>query len=693
MLVSMIGQWGHVFAAVTFVVLVLWQAQRWFTSRAGLPLMIAGLLTVIWALVFALMGPYSGMSWLIESLRDFGWLCFMAMLWRGDRSGKGNFAAIRMLYGVVFAVILARGVSDLLPLLLGQTQRLLETAFYTSALLRMISAVGSLVLVHNLYNAITAKTRIAVRLPIISLSIMWAYDLNLDTITYLSHSVPVELLALRGPIVGVLALPFALGTMRSHETPVTLSRTATFQSLSLIGIGAYLIIMVGGSAVLALIGPHYVRFFQVSFAFLSASAALILMPNERVRAWVRVMLSKHFFQHRYDYRAEWLRFTNTLGRPPERAAALNERAIKAVADITESSGGLLLVPEAGGGLLLDARWNWADIDLPAQVANADTISYFETTGRIFELDDVRRNAVTPEEAEVIPDWLVNTAKAWAVVPLIHFDRLAGLVILDRPLLNRDLDWEDFDLLRVAGRQVASYLAEAKGQEALSDVQHFDEFNRRFAFIMHDIKNLVSQLSLVTRNAERHISNPAFQRDMLATLDNSTRRMNDLLARLSQHNNGRAEEPQIIVLRETADAVVAPRRAVHPVIISGDSGLVALADPTRLEQALAHLVQNAIEASGPSDPVTVHIEVAEGQPVIRVIDAGSGMSNDFILTQLFKPFTSTKKGGFGIGAYEARALVQAMGGRLSVKSRLGRGCTFTIALPSAINQPQQQDIAA
>ena len=144
------------------------------------------------------------------------------------------------------------------------------------------------------------------------------------------------------------------------------------------------------------------------------------------------------------------------------------------------------------------------------------------------------------------------------------------MILERPPIARMLDWEDFDLLRVVGRQVASYLAEARGQEALSDAQRFEEFNRRFAFIMHDIKNLVSQLSLVTRNAERHADNPEFRADMIVTLKNSTARMNDLLARLSQHNKARPEEPRAVALQPIAEAIAKAKRAAHPVVVSGTS---------------------------------------------------------------------------------------------------------------------------
>src|SRR3546814_13854417 len=79
------------------------------------------------------------------------------------------------------------------------------------------------------------------------------------------------------------------------------------------------------------------------------------------------------------------------------------------------------------------------------------------------------------------------------------------------------NWEDFDLLRTVGQQAASYIAEAQSQSALADAEKFEEFNRRFAFIMHDIKNLVSQLSPVARNAERHADKPEFRADMVATL--------------------------------------------------------------------------------------------------------------------------------------------------------------------------------
>ena len=257
------------------------------------------------------------------------------------------------------------------------------------------------------------------------------------------------------------------------------------------------------------------------------------------------------------------------------------------------------------------------------------------------------------------------------------------MVLARPPLARALDWEDFDLLKVAGSQAASYLAEARAVAALGDAQRFDEFNRRFAFIIHDVKNLVSQLTLVARNAERHADNPEFRADMVATLKDSCGRMNELLARLSQHHGGRADPVRPTALLPLVERVAARFRE-PPVVVQGDAGIVASIDPARFEQLLGHLIQNAAEASPPTEPVTVAVADAADGVTVAVIDRGCGMTPAFIRDSLFRPFTSSKPGGFGIGAFEARQLATAMDGRIHVASREGEGSRFTIRFPHSID---------
>jgi putative PEP-CTERM system histidine kinase len=681
-MIAFVTPWSHGLAALLFAALAVWQVQR---PRGGMQrrsLALAFAATALWAVVVAVEGPEAVFARFAEGGRNLTWLAFMlSLLVRGQ--GDERRPTIVALYVVLAVVIVGQSVVEILIPGFAGSPRVLDAVFYILLLLRMTVAIGALVLVHNLYTAAAPEARWGIRLPMIALAAMWTFDLNLYTVAYLSHELPLELFAIRGGVMALLVPMFALGSRRNGRWRMRLSRAATFQSLSLMAIGGYLMAMVIVARTLELAGGNYVQLAQVTVALGMVLMAFALAPSARLRAWLKVKLLKHLFQHRYDYRAEWLRFTDTLGRPGEGAAPLDERVVKAIADITESPGGLLLLPDESGGLMTAARWNWKTIDAPLHAVDAALARHCEATGRIMEFDALRQGRESlAGEAALIPDWILAEPRAWVAVPLVHIDRLVGIVLLERPLVDRMLDWEDFDLLRVAGRQVASYLAEARGQEALSEAKRFDEFSRRFAFIIHDIKNLVSQLSLVARNAERHADNPEFRADMVATLRNSVEKMNELLARLSQHNKSRAEEPRPLALKALIDAVAMPKRGLHPIRVGGRSDIIALADPVRLEQAIGHLVQNAIDASAPGEPVCIGIERQGLEAVIEILDRGVGMDAEFVRTRLFKPFASTKDGGFGIGAFEARTLVSAMGGRLEVESREGEGSRFSIVLPVA-----------
>ena len=673
--------WSHGLAAILFAVLTIWQLQR---PRGGVQsrmLALAFTATALWAVAVAVEGPAALFARIAESGRNLVWLGFMLGLLSRDE-GDERRPAIVALHVVLAVVIL--GQSALESLWSGFAgARGLDAFSHLILLLRMTTAIGALVLVHNLYTAAAPEARWGIRLPMIALAAMWTFDLNLYTVTYLGSQLPEELFALRGVTMTLLAPLFALASRRNARWRMRLSRAATFQTLSLMAIGGYLALMVIAARALELAGGDYIQLGQATVVVGMSVLAVALLPSGRARAWLKIKLIKHLFQHRYDYRTEWLRFTDTLGRPGEGAAPLDERVVKAIADITESTAGLLLLPEEGGGLQPSARWNWRTLEAPLHAADAIFARHCETTGRIIEIDALRRGHESlPGEAALLPPWMREEPAAWVAVPLVHIDRLVGVVLLGRPLIDRMLDWEDFDLLRVAGRQAASYLAEARGQEALSDAKRFDEFSRRFAFVIHDIKNLVSQLSLVARNAERHADNPEFRADMIATLRNSVDRMNDLLARLSQHNRSRAEEPRPTAIKALVDAIAAGRRAAHPIRVFGRGDIIALADPARLEQAIGHIVQNAIDASPPGEPVCITIGRRGIEAVIEILDRGTGMDAEFVRTRLFKPFASTKDGGFGIGAYEARTLIAAMGGRLDVESREGEGSRFSIILPIA-----------
>ena len=665
--------WSHALAALLFAGVALSRLRDAGTALPRLTFVVALGTTALWALAVAGIGAIDIVTRIAEAARNLAWLGFMYALVRRDRSGSEH-RAVAIIYGVVALVVLTATALALVEEAVGATvaPQLAEVRI----VLRMMVAIGALLLVHHLYGAVVPRARGGIRLVVLALAAMWGVDLLLYATAYATGSWSGALIAGRGIVVALAAPVFAIAVQRNGDWTLQLSRTVAWQTLSFAATLLYAAAMLAATSVIASLSGGDARLWQTAFVFGSTAAGLTLLSSPWAKAWAKVKVAKHFFRHRYDYRAEWIRFTDTLGKP-DGAAPLDQRIVKAVADLTDSPAGLLLVPD-GTGLGVGAGWNW---EAPSASASAELATYLSAHGRIVELDAVRGETADPTDAASVPVWMLDSG-GWVLVPLVHLDRLQGAILLARPPVDRALDWEDFDLLRIAGRQVASYLAEARAQEALAEAERFDEFNRRFAFILHDIKNLVSQLTLTARNAERHADNPEFRADMVATLQDSAGRMNDLLARLSQHHRARAEDLRAVELLPLAERVAARRRTQHPIAVVGTAGLLAQADAARLEQVLGHLLQNAIEASPPHEPVTIALSASGKAVSLAVVDQGCGMSPTFLRDSLFKPFVSSKPGGFGIGAFEAKQLVEAMGGSVAVDSREGDGTVFRVTLPAA-----------
>jgi putative PEP-CTERM system histidine kinase len=672
---------GYFVSAIAALLLSGWL----FTHRARLGIAsgataTALAVTAMWS-VSVVADTHGAMTGnLLFGLAGLAWLWALYRLFAQD----GRHATLAPIRPVVVAV----GFVGLLqlPLLFAEAGTHgfeAEALLRAEMALRLLFCVGALVLVHNLYVGASSPNRETLRWPAAALGLFWVYELNYDTIAYLSSGVPVVLEGLRGWVPFAMVCLLSLGAMaRDRGQVFRPSRSFAFQSFSLLLIGAYFAVMIVVFQGLTAIGSDFVRLAQLTFIAVASALALIVLPSRRLRGWLRVTTAKHLFQHRYDYREEWLRFTRTMGRAGPGALPLRERVVQAVADVTDSPGGILLAFGDEAGMALQARWQWRGGPVPAHAMGEAGAQFYADTQFILDLDHWRsgRRGGVPDVA--VPAWLATEPNAWAIVPLLHYERLLGIVVLARPSHSRTLDWEDFDLLRVIGRQLASYLAEEASQDALGEARRFDEFNRRIAFVMHDIKNLASQLSLLARNSEKHADKPEFRADMLVTLKSSTEKLNALLARLGRYGGQGSEAVRPVVVASLLRDLAERYRTKHPVIVIEACDCSVSAQPEALEQALLHLVHNAVEASAEDQPVMLQA-VREGNNVaIEIVDTGAGMTPEFVRTTLFKPFHSSKPGGFGIGAFEAREMIRAMGGRLAVESHEGLGTRFTVRLPLA-----------
>jgi putative PEP-CTERM system histidine kinase len=672
---ALIGFWSHALAAFLFAALMIWRLGD--AARQPGQRLLAGAfgITACWAWLAAV-APTDSVLTFAESARNLLWV---SLLYSLSGAGEDRQHGLRLVYAAVAGVIGLQFIGDALQLISPS-----DTLAQTGLVLRITTAAGALVLVHNIYGQAAPASRSHIRFAMLGLALLWIYDLNLYTVLYYRSASATRLMEWRGLAVAAAAPLFALAARSGGAWRVRLSRAATFQSLSLLAICAYFALMAILATALRGTGVDWSSSLMVGALAVMTVGAMVIIPSARARGWVKIKLAKHLFEHRYDYRTEWLRFTETLGRAGPDAPPLSERIVKAFADIVDAPGGLLLVGDGGRGLSVATTLSWPGGN-PGEDAldeSTDFWTQFEARERVLEFEGLRQGWASAEDkALAVPEWLLGEPSAWAAIPLLHQQRLVGLVLLAAPEYRRQLDWEDFDLLRTAGNQAASSLAEALGQEALSHAQRFEEFNRRFAFILHDIKNLVSQLSLLARNAERHADNPEFRADMVATLKSSVGKMNELLMRLAPQSQSRVQRVEPQPLRPILSAAIATKRRDRQVNLLGDASLSALVDTAALEQAVGHLLQNALDASS-EEPVSVRVDTDGPNVSIAISDKGVGMDGDFVRNRLFQPFASTKPGGFGIGAFEARSLINAMGGRMSVDSRPGKGTTFTILLPAA-----------
>ena len=629
-----VGFLSHLIAALGFAALAISVIAQRVPNSGNIWLVIAALTTAAWAGDFVLATRFGGVYVALlspaETLRTAAWIGFLVALlrtsWALDARLSSSFV-IASAIGFVTAMQLGLDLVDFVHAGASLHARPLVAALFVVG--RLTVAISGLVLIHNLYVNAEPGSRTGIRLLCIGLAGFFGYDLNLYTIEFLLGAESADLFNIRGA-VDVLTVPLLLLSARqAWVARVQVSRQVVFNTVSMSIIGGYLIAMALLAYGLRLVGGDWGRLLQITFLFATALLGLLVAALPRFRAVLRLQIAKNFFAYRYDYRTEWLRFIKTVSEIDAVSGGLPERVVEAVACVVDSPGGALFAPGDDGGFDVLAKWNWRNFAGSAVAADGDLAAFLGSRQRIVDLDELR-GGTGDYDGLAVPAWAIGDRGAWLIVPLLHLDSLRGFIVIERTLARRTLNWEDFELLRTLGRQAASYIAEASVQAELDEAGKFDEFNRRFAFIMHDIKNLVSQLSLVARNAERHADNPAFRADMVATLQGSVGKMNDLLARLAQRTTGRPEHGEAVDLALLLAELVSVKSRQHAALTltaDGDRHFVT-GDPARFEALFGHLIQNAIDASAADAPIVVDLRHEVATAVVAVADHGSGMSPAF-----------------------------------------------------------------
>ena len=623
-----------------------------------------------------------------DILRYACWYLFLLGLLRPQNFKESGFrikplSIIAVLLFTVNLVFLAR--HDFVPLEVGAVDRL---SLYSALSL----SVFGLILVEQLFRNIPADSRWSAKPVSFGLGIVFVFDLYFYSQAVLFGRFDIDTVSIRGGI-HALSVPLLYMATKRHVdwiSKLQVSRTAAFHSATLLLVGTYLLLVSGIGYYVRFTGGDWGRALQLGLLFVALIGLVIVLFSGAMRAKLRVFVGKHFFSYRYDYREEWLRFTSILsthGSPQE----MGMLVVRGLANFVESPGGCLWTKSASQReLTQSARWN-----LPEDKATEPTDSVFAKYLRekewIVDLDEYRVAPLRYPDLE-LPAWLVAKTQFWLTIPLIVGDELIGLVVLAKPRTAVEVNWEVRDLLKTASRQAASYLAQMYATEALLEARKFDAFNRMSAFVVHDLKNIVTQLSLMMKNAKRLHDNPEFQKDMLATVENSLEKMRQLMLQLreGERPHGSVSGVDLVPIARRLEQVALGRGRVLELQLA--DRVVTRGHDERVERVLGHVVQNALDATSAEQRVWLRLERTTGQALVEIGDTGHGMSQEFIRERLFKPFQTTKPSGMGIGAYESFQYLRELGGSISVESELNQGTIVTILLP-LFESSHQSDLMA
>jgi putative PEP-CTERM system histidine kinase len=652
-------------------------------GRAWAAFIAAILASACWA-ACTLLDTFSATTgWLLAaSLLDMAryglWLSFLLLLTRPG--GQQTTASASGASVLRLVTVLATAVACALMILRFVGGELEEPP--SRALLAAVLAlpVLGLVLVEQLFRNLGEDSRWNAKPVCLGLACVFAFDVYQYSDALLFGRLDPDAQSVRGA-VHLLAVPFLYVAARRRANWIDrlqVSRTAAFYSATLVLAGVYLLFMSAIGYYVRFFGGEWGRALQLSLLFSASALLAVAMISGSVRSWLRVFVGKHFFSYRFDYREEWLRFTTMLSSKSS-PQEVGELVIRGLATMVECPAGSLWTRSAGGGEFTQvARWNMSRVD-EAESADSPFCSFLGTKGWVIDLDEFRASPRRYDNLH-LPAWLLGVPNPWLVVPLLVGDDLLGFVLLARPRTPMVLDWEVRDLLKTASRQAAGFLAQMQATEALLEARKFDAFNRMSAFVVHDLKNIVTQLSLMLKNAERLHGNPEFQSDMLLTVESSLEKMRRLMLQLREGatppGGGRGVELGPIVRRLQSSATARGRTLETGAV----ERLATRGHDDRLERVLGHLVQNAFDATPPEGRVWITVQRTSGQVKVEVGDTGCGMSEAFVRTRLFRPFSSTKHSGMGIGTYESSQYIRELGGSIHVESQPGQGTLITVLLP-------------
>ncbi len=342
--IEAISAWSYGLAGCVYAAFAIYLAAGWRAGLRSRALFVAVVLSALWGmcgLAFALTGQavfFAG-SLLADTLRFGGWFLFLLLLLKPDSDEVlwpvrlrwlGGIALVLLVVGLAAQVMVALGVSYFFP-----PHRL---ALFDS----LAMTVFALVLVEQLFRNVAPDWRWSIKPLCIGVGGAVLFDLYLYSDALLFNRIDADAFSIRGFVHALVVPLVAISTVRSRDWQkrVVLSQRAALQSATLVAVGVYLLFMAAAGYYVRYFGGDWGRAFQLALLFAALLLLGLLSLSGSIRAKFRVLVGKHFFSYRYDYREEWLRFTSTLSSQ-DGFSEMGQHVVKGLADMVESPAGAL----------------------------------------------------------------------------------------------------------------------------------------------------------------------------------------------------------------------------------------------------------------------------------------------------------------------------------------------------------------
>ena len=554
--------------------------------------------------------------------------------------------------------------------------RMLGTGRY-GAIAELLLVIGILLGLEACLRTARGQNRVRIKYLVLGLGGIFLVRFYLQSQVLLFHTVVPEYLKISSAtlIVANVAMAVAIARDCLRTVELSVSRQVVLRSVVVIVLSLYLFAVgVLGWVLNYLEIPE--KFFWGSVAvFVSALTVAGVLLSERLRWRVKRFVELHFYQSKYDYRQQLVAFNRRMASIVT-VDEIGPQLLEAISEAVGATRAALYLSAVDGTRYV----------LAASSRCSPPVPVFDQASRLTARLQTERDPVVLDgdvaDRLGVADTMAVLGEGTVAAPLSWRGDLTGFILVGPERTGVPYGPEDLVFMATLGELAAGATATASISEALARARESRAFDHLASVVAHDVKNSVSALSWLTRALLRNFDDPEFQRDSVQTLSRTVDRMKRLLARLASPADASRLQFEAVNLLELVDEATSPLRDHARIRFVRDVQATPSisGDPDALLRVFQNLLTNAVEAIDGEGSVTVSVEARDRMAIVSVSDTGRGMTEEFVSKLLFKPFSTTKDGGWGIGLYQSREVVERHGGSIAVVTREGAGTTFRVVLP-------------